>query len=70
MRVGANMVTRQRTGTDGQTVYRVTHPVELLLQFFVGVVDAELLETVLLKRLEAAPTEKTWRKIDSYFNNY
>lgn len=36
----------------------LTHPVELLLQLLVGVVDAELFEAVPLKCLEPAPTEK------------
>lgn len=47
----------------------MAHPVELLLQFFVGVVDAELFEAVPLKRLEPALTEKSSCKIDLCFHN-
>lgn len=65
MPVGVIMLTRQR-----QAACDVTHPVKLLLQFFVGVVDAELFEAVALKRLEPAPTEKSSRKLDSCFHNY
>lgn len=50
-------------------VCHVAHPVELLLQFFVGVVDAELFEAVPLKRLEPAPTEKSSCQIDLCSHN-
>lgn len=36
----------------------VTHRVELLLKFLVGVVDAELLEAVYLKRFESIKTRE------------
>lgn len=61
--VGVTMETHQRTG--GQALCHVTHPVELLLQFFIGVVDAELFKAVPLKRLKPAPTEKSSCTIDN-----
>lgn len=39
----------------------LTHPIELLLQFFICIIDAELLETVAIKSLEPAQTENSLR---------
>lgn len=47
--------------TDLTLTMFLTHPIELLLQFFICVIDAELFKTVAIKSLKPAQTENTLR---------